>query len=74
MAVMKTIAVVVLEVNNPPTAINLSTAETYTEDTALNLADIIVTDIDSSTVTATLTLSTPSAGSLTTTTSGSTTS
>ena len=34
-------------VNDAPTATNLSAAETYTEDTALNLIDIVVTDVDS---------------------------
>jgi hypothetical protein len=60
-------------VNDAPTATNLSTAEAYTEDTALNLTDIVVTDVDSA-VTATLTLSNTSAGSLTTATSGAVTS
>ena len=46
----------------------------YTEDTALNLTDIVVSDVDSATVTATLTLSNPAAGSLTTATSGAVTS
>ena len=54
----------------PPTATNLSAPETYTEDTALNLIDIVVSDVDSAAVTATLTLSNPSAGSLSTGTSG----
>lgn len=61
-------------VNDPPQAANASTAETYTEDTALNLADIVVSDIDSTSATATLTLSVPAAGRLTTATSGATTS
>jgi uncharacterized delta-60 repeat protein len=61
-------------VNDPPTATNLSASETYTEDTPLNLVDIVVSDVDSSTVTATLTLSTTAAGSLTTATSGAVTS
>ena len=55
-------------------ATNLSAAETYTEDTSLNLVDIVVTDTDSSTVTATLTLSNPATGSLSTGTSGAVTS
>lgn len=55
-------------------ATNLSAAETYTEDTTLNLIDIVVTDSDSSTVTATLTLSNPASGSLSTATSGAVTS
>ena len=57
-------------VNNPPTATNLSAAETYTEDVALNLTDIVVTDGDSANVTVTVTLSTAAAGSLNTGTSG----
>jgi len=46
-------------VNDAPTATNLSAAETYAEDTPLNLTDIIVSDIDSATATATLTLLDP---------------
>ncbi|MBV9214707.1 MAG: IPT/TIG domain-containing protein, partial [Acidobacteria bacterium] len=57
-----------------PTATNLSAAETYTEDTALDLIDIVVSDQDSSDVTVTLTLSDPLAGGLSTATSGSVTS
>ena len=57
-----------------PTATNKSAAETYTEDTALNLIDIVVTDIDSTNVTVTLTLSSPSVGLLTTGTAGTVTS
>ena len=34
-------------VNDAPTATNLNAAETYTEDTALNLTDIVVSDVDS---------------------------
>ena len=49
-------------------------AETYTEDTPLNLTDIVVSDVDSATVTATLTLSDSAAGSLNTATSGAVTS
>ncbi len=62
------------QVDSPPTATNLSAAETYTEDTPLNLTDIVVSDVDSPAVTATLTLSDPAAGSLNTTTSGAVTS
>ena len=41
-------------VNDAPTATNLSTAEeTYTENTPLNLVDIVVSDVDSANVTAT---------------------
>ena len=61
-------------VNDAPTATNLSAAETYTEDTPLNLIDIVVSDVDSANVTATLTLSNPAAGSLSTATSGAVTS
>ncbi|HEY4720844.1 MAG TPA: cadherin-like domain-containing protein, partial [Anaerolineae bacterium] len=61
-------------VNDAPTATNLSAAETYTEDTPLNLTDIVVSDVDSANVTAMLTLSDPAAGSLNTGTSGSVTS
>lgn len=63
-----------IAVNDAPSATNLSSAETYTEDTPLNLTDIVVSDVDSSSVTATLTLSSPSAGALSTGTSGSVTS
>ena len=63
-----------IAVNDAPTATNLSTAETYTEDTPLNLIDIVVSDVDSANVTATLTLSNPAAGSLSTATSGAVTS
>ena len=61
-------------VNDAPTATNLSAAETYTEDTALNLTDIVASDVDSASVTATLTLSNVAAGSLNTGTSGTVTS
>ena len=61
-------------VNDPPSATNLSAPETYIEDTPLNLVDIVTSDIDSATVTATLTLSSPAAGSLNTATSGTVTS
>jgi hypothetical protein len=59
-----------IPVNDPPTATNLSAPETYTEDTPLNLIDIVISDVDSPNVTATLTLSTANAGSLSTGTSG----
>ncbi len=61
-------------VNDAPTASNLNAAETYTEDTPLNLTDIVVSDVDSANVTVTLTLSDSAAGSLNTATSGSVTS
>jgi hypothetical protein len=63
-----------IAVNDPPTATNLSAPETYTEDTTLNLVAIVVGDVDNTTTTVTLTLSMPSAGSLTTGTSGAVTS
>ena len=55
-------------------ATNLSAAESYTEDATRNLTNIVITDPDSANVTATLTLSDPGAGSLTTATSGGVTS
>src|SRR3989442_8950786 len=61
-------------VNDAPTATNLSAAESYTEDTALNLTDIVVSDVDSASVTVSLTLSDTAAGSLSTATSGAVTS
>lgn len=66
--------ITVTPVNDAPTASNLDAGETYTEDTTKNLVDIVVSDVDSATVTATLTLSNAAAGVLTTATSGSTTS
>jgi VCBS repeat-containing protein len=60
--------------NDVPTATNLSAAQSYTEDTALNLTDIVVSDVDNAGVTATLTLSNLSAGSLSTATAGTVTS
>ncbi|MCA1476157.1 tandem-95 repeat protein [Bradyrhizobium sp. NBAIM08] len=59
-----------IAVNDAPTATNLTAPETYTEDTPLDLADIVVTDVDSSTITVTLTLSNPAAGTLSTGSSG----
>ena len=70
----QTFTLTVNPVNDAPTGTNLSAAETYTEDTTLNLIDIVASDIDSATVTATLTLSNPTAGSLSTATSGAVTS
>ena len=43
-----------ITVNDAPTATNLNAAETYTEDTPLDLTDIVVSDVDSANVTATL--------------------
>ncbi|HMC97990.1 MAG TPA: hypothetical protein VKG92_10060, partial [Flavobacteriales bacterium] len=67
-------ALTVISVNDVPTATNVSAAETYTEDVALNLIDIVVSDADNATITATLTLSNTNAGSLNTATSGAVTS
>ncbi len=39
----QTVTLTVAAVNDAPTATNLSAAETYTEDTALNLINIVVT-------------------------------
>src|SRR5437660_1499805 len=39
-------------VNDAPTATNLSAAQTYTEDTVLNLIDIVAIDVDSANTTA----------------------
>src|SRR5439155_412776 len=61
-------------VDGAPAARNLSAAATATEDTALNLIDIVASDVDSVNITATLTLSNVAAGSLTTATSGAVTS
>ncbi|SFE67801.1 FG-GAP-like repeat-containing protein [Nitrosomonas sp. Nm166] len=60
--------------NNAPNVANLTTDETYTKGTSLNLTDIIISDPDSAIVTATLTLSDSAAGSLSTATSGTVTS
>lgn len=61
-------------INAAPTVTNLDAPENYTEDTPLNLTDIVVTDSDSPNVTVTLTLSNIAAGSLTTAASGNVTS
>src|SRR5262249_21171416 len=63
-----------IAVDDPPTATNLSAAETYAEDTPLNLIDIVVGDVDNATLTAKLTLSNAGAGSLSTGTANATTS
>ncbi|MFV2065460.1 MAG: DUF4347 domain-containing protein, partial [Pirellulales bacterium] len=60
--------------NAAPTATNLNAAEAYTEDTPLDLIDIVISDADSTDVTVTLTLSDVAAGSLSTGTSGTVTS
>ncbi|MES2441245.1 MAG: Ig-like domain-containing protein [Pseudomonadota bacterium] len=57
--------------NSPPMATNLSTAESYVEDTRMRLSAITVTDTYAGdTITATLTLSDPAAGKLSIGTSG----
>ena len=67
--------VVVAAVNDAPTATNLSAAESFTEDaSAFSLTDIVATDIDSATITATLTLSNVLAGTISTATSNAVTS
>jgi hypothetical protein len=63
-----------IAVDDSPTATNLNTAETYVEDTPFHLTPIVISDVDSTTVTATLTLSDVGAGTLNTGTSGSVTS
>ncbi len=67
-------SVTVTAVNDPPQATNRNAAETYTEDTPLDLVDIVVSDVDGPTTSVTLTLSDPTAGSLSTATSGAVTS
>ncbi|MFK8021832.1 MAG: PKD domain-containing protein [Pseudomonadales bacterium] len=69
-ALTGSIALTVTPVNDAPTATNISAGESYTEDTSLNLTDIVVSDIDTATTTVTLTLSDIGAGSLSTSTSG----
>ena len=63
-----------LTLNEPPTATNLSASDTYTEDAALNLTDVVVSDVDGPMITATLTLSNTAVGGLSTGTSGAVTS
>ncbi|MGQ7958624.1 DUF4347 domain-containing protein [Pseudomonas sp. SP16.1] len=71
-----TISVTVTGVNDAPTATNLTQSKSATEGGgAVALDDIVVTDVDTGdTITATLTLSDPAAGSLSTGTFGSATS
>jgi len=68
------LTVTITPVNDPPTATNMNAAEAYTEDTPLDLIDIVITDLDSANVTATLTLDDLTAGSLSTATSNAVTS
>jgi hypothetical protein len=60
--------------DRPPTVTNLNLTETYVEDEPLDLTDMVISDADSSEITATLTLSDIQAGILSTATSGSVTS
>jgi hypothetical protein len=69
-----TATITVTAVNDPPAATNLSAPETYTEDTLLDLVDIVVSDVDGGNVTVTLTLSDIAAGTLNTATVGGVTS
>ncbi len=55
--------------NHAPNVANITVPETYTRNTLLNLTDIVISDSDSANVTATLTLSNLTAGSLSTATS-----
>ena len=71
---VSTLTITVTGTNDAPVATNLSASESYTEDTPLNLTDIVVSDIDNTTTTATLTLSNTAVGSLSTATSGAVTS
>ncbi len=73
-ATANTLTINVTAVNDAPTATNLAASETYTKNVALNLNDIVITDVDSATHTATLTVSNVAAGSLNTATSGGVTS
>jgi Ca2+-binding RTX toxin-like protein len=60
--------------NHRPNVANLTASEIYTEDTPLNLTDIIISDADNDNVTVTLTLPNISTGSLSTASFGATTS
>ena len=70
----ETITVTITGTNDGPQATNLNAAENYTEDTPLNLVDIVISDVDDSDLTVTLTLSDVAAGTLNTGTSGTVTS
>ena len=70
----ETATITVTPINDAPSASNLNAGETFTEDTALNLVDIVAADVDDASVTATLTVSNVAAGSLNTATSGAVTS
>ena len=70
----ETVAITITGTNDGPQATNLNAMETYTEDTLLNLTDIVANDIDDGSLTVTLTLSDVAAGTLSTGTSGAVTS
>ncbi len=60
-----TSTVIVTAVDSPPSATNMNTAESFSEDApAFALTTIVITDIDSPAVTAVLTLSDPEVGAL----------
>src|SRR2546428_12262684 len=61
-------------VNDAQADASLRAADIYAEDTSLILTDIVVSDVDSASVTVSLTLSDTAAGSLSTATSGAVTS
>ncbi len=69
-----TLNIAVSPVNDAPVANGLNTSEFYQEDTPLDLSNIVISDIDSSSLSVTLTVSAPEAGVLSTATSGSVTS
>ncbi len=59
-----TASITVNAINDAPAATNLGAPEAYIENSILYLTDIVITDVDSANVTATLTLSDPAAGNL----------
>ncbi|TWT84883.1 PilZ domain protein [Planctomycetes bacterium CA13] len=69
-----TVSITITGSNDAPQTTNLNAAEIYTEEIALNLSDIVVSDVDDANVTVTLTLSDIGAGTLSTGTSGAVTS
>lgn len=73
-ATARTMTVNVTAVNDAPDVSEISAPETFTEDVALDLTDIVVDDADSATLTVTLTLSDLAAGTLGTGTAGTVTS
>ncbi len=69
-SLVATTTVTTVAINDAPTASNLSTPEVYTEDTVLDLSDIVVTDVDDTNTQVTLTLSDAAAGTLSVASSG----